>query len=312
MLLSLTRYVISGRTGMSARKRKKRSHGSPAGGAVSSWGRTDVGRKREKKEDSFLVDSSLMLYVVADGMGGHAGGGTASRMAVKTVHSTVQEARQGGVFPSEAGEIEHPAITELLGKSISKASGRIHEASARNPDLHGMGTTVTTILFHGPRCYVGHVGDSRLYRLRDGVFEQLTEDHSLVAEQVKAGFITAEEAQLSRFRNIITRSVGFESQVEADTFSADVRPGDVCLMCSDGLTGMVSDDEIEHVMKHSRLRDAADLLVAMANRAGGEDNITVVLLRNKGHLGRSAARKHRSAAKRRRRTRGANKGKTGR
>ncbi len=280
---------------------------------MSSWGRTDVGRKREKNEDSFLVDSSLMLYVVADGMGGHAGGGTASRMAIKTVHSTVQEARrQGGVFPSEAGEIEHPAITELLGKSISKASGGIHEASARTPALHGMGTTVTTIMFHGPRCYVGHVGDSRLYRLRDGVFEQLTEDHSLVAEQVKAGFITAEEAHFSRFRNIITRSVGFESQVEADTFSADVRPGDVFLMCSDGLTGMVSDDDIEHVLKHSRMREAADLLVAMANRAGGEDNITVVLMRYKGDLGRAAAPKRRRAATGRRRTRGASKGKTDR
>ena len=142
-----------------------------------------------------------------------------------------------------------------------------------------MGTTVTQVLTHGRRAYVAHVGDSRLYRLRNGKFEQLTEDHSLVNEQVKAGFITSEEAQHSRFRNIITRSVGFESEVVADTQSLTMKPADIFLICSDGLTGMVEDDEILKTIKKTRLSHAPARLVNLANQAGGEDNVTVVVLR---------------------------------
>lgn len=274
--------------------RKRRGLWTRAGGAVSSWARSDVGRKREKNEDNFLADPSLMLYCVADGMGGHAGGETASRMAVETVHRTVRLARQNGsVFPADAGNQEVPEVLELLQRAVSEASRRIYDASSQNPDLHGMGTTVTLVQVLGTRIYVAHVGDSRLYRLRDNRFEQLSEDHSLVAEQVRAGFITAEEAQFSRFRNIITRSVGFESQVKADTFSVAVRQGDVFVLCSDGLTGMVSDEEIERVLKSNRLVSAADHLVNLANRAGGEDNITLVVLRYKGGAGRAVARGHR-------------------
>jgi protein phosphatase len=126
---------------------------------------------------------------------------------------------------------------------------------------------------------VAHVGDSRLYRLRNSKFEQLTEDHSLVNEQVKAGFITSEEAQHSRFRNIITRSVGFESEVTADTLSLVMQPADIFLLCSDGLTGMVEDDEIQEAVKQARLSQAPARLVDLANRAGGEDNVTVVVMR---------------------------------
>jgi PPM family protein phosphatase len=277
---------------MRSRPGKRRS--SPArprvGGMVSSWARTSVGRRREKNEDSHLADPSLMLYMVADGMGGHAGGETASRMAVDIVHRSVAARRTDlGVFPASAARIEQPGILGVLGEAVREASQAIFEASSLNLELAGMGTTATVALFFGPRIYVGHVGDSRLYRQRDGRLEQLTEDHSLVAEQVKAGFITAEEAQFSRFRNIITRSVGFESNVSADTFSVAVRPGDLFLLCSDGLTGMVSDEEIGQALRRRAPGRACDELVELANRHGGEDNITLVLLRYKGPRGGASA-----------------------
>lgn len=278
-------------------KKKRRSS---AGGTVSSWSRSDVGRKREKNEDSYLVDPSMMLYVVADGMGGHAGGATASRMAVQTVHGVVRAALQAGdAFPVEPPNGEHAPLLEVLDAAVREASKRIHETSIRDPKLHGMGTTATLTMFLGSRIYVAHVGDSRLYRLRKGVFEQLTEDHSLVAEQVKAGFITSEEAQFSRFRNIITRSVGFEAQVTADTFSVAVQLGDVFIICSDGLTGMVSDEQIHAELGGQRLQNAASNLISQANRAGGDDNITLVLMRYKGELGKSVARTHRRGARKR-------------
>lgn len=284
---------------MPRRKAKPRPR---AGGSVSAWARSDVGRRREKNEDHYLIDPSLLLFLVADGMGGHAGGETASRMAVDTVHRAVGQARRrDGLLPVEADAAEHAEVLEVMQDAVRQASRRIFEASARKPALHGMGTTLTSALVLGPRIYVAHVGDSRMYRLRDGRFEQLTEDHSLVAEQVRAGFITEEEAQFSRFRNIITRSVGFESQVDADTFSVAVQEGDVFLLCSDGLTGMVDEAVIEQTLKQQRMQRASEHLVDLANRAGGEDNITVVLLRYKGGSGRSVARRHRRSVGKHRR-----------
>ncbi len=278
---------------MAGRRRKIRQNMSSTMGRVSSWARTDVGRKREKNEDNYLEDSSLMLYGVADGMGGHAGGETASLMAVQTIHRWIRHARsQGNIIPAEPENVEYTDVLTLLERAVSEASSRIFEASTRNPALRGMGTTVTVSMFLGPRLYVAHVGDSRLYRFRDGKFEQLTDDHSLVAEQVRAGFLTEEEAQYSRFRNIITRSVGFENEINADLFSVALLPGDVFLVCSDGLTGMVSDGEIRHVLATQRLNLAAAHLIDLANRAGGEDNITLVLTRYKGHYGSRVSREH--------------------
>lgn len=258
--------------------------------------------KRERNEDSVLADSNLKLYVVADGMGGHAGGAIASQMAVATVRSAIQDAWHKGEIAPDASNTEQPNVLRLLDRSIREASRRIFDASSSSTELHGMGTTVTLTLFLGKRCYVAHVGDSRLYRIRNGSgMEQMTEDHSLVAEQVKAGFITAEEAQYSRFRNIITRSVGFESSVSADTFSLPTEEGDVFLMCSDGLTGMVTDEGIEEILGCKTLREALNELIDLANRNGGEDNISLVLLRFKGNRGRAGSRLFRRLEARRKR-----------
>ncbi|MBW2701503.1 MAG: Stp1/IreP family PP2C-type Ser/Thr phosphatase [Deltaproteobacteria bacterium] len=265
-------------------KKKFKGERNPrVAGLVSSWAGSDVGMKREKNEDSFFADSNLMTYVVADGMGGHAAGEMASQLAVEVLRQTVREARGStSALRLASDKRESPEILQFLQEAVSAASHRIKETANANPALEGMGTTVTMMLFSGARGYVGHVGDSRLYRMRNGKVDQLTEDHSLVNEQIKAGFITPEEAQFSRYRNIITRSVGFESDVQADTFSVIAQPGDIFLLCSDGLTGMVLDDELGEVLNKTPLEDAVPELIHRANRHGGDDNITVVLLQYKG------------------------------
>jgi serine/threonine protein phosphatase PrpC len=264
----------------SQKRRRIKSTTTKKGDKTSCWARTDLGLKRELNEDSYLADSNISLFIVADGMGGHAGGNIASKMSVDIIRQRVREARKAGVlFSKDAIDNESPAVLKMLEESIKEASARIFEKSDRQPELAGMGTTVTLMLTHGKRAYVAHVGDSRLYRLRNGKFEQMTEDHSLVNEQVKAGFITSEEAQHSRFRNIITRSVGFESEVNADTMSLVMNPADIFLICSDGLTGMIEDDEIHKTIRKTRLSQAPSRLVDLANRAGGEDNVTVVVLK---------------------------------
>lgn len=289
----------------SQKRRRKKTATSKTGIKTSCWARTDLGLKRELNEDSYLADSNINLFIVADGMGGHAGGNIASKMSVDIIRKRVREARKAGVlFSRDAIDNESPAVLKMLEESIKEASAKIFDKSDKQPELAGMGTTVTLVLTHGKRAYVAHVGDSRLYRIRDGKFEQLTEDHSLVNEQVKAGFITSEEAQHSRFRNIITRSVGFESEVNADTQSLEMKPADVFLICSDGLTGMVEDDEIHAAFKKTRLSQAPARLVDLANRAGGEDNVTVVVLKyGDGDHDRRAAKPRKKKQNTRRRAR---------
>jgi len=227
------------------KRRKRTSVTKRSVGRISQWAKTDVGLKREINEDSFLADSDLSLFIVADGMGGHAGGDTASRIAVEVIRDRVLTARQAQeVFTKKAGREESPIILQLLSQAIRNASEKIFLLSNQSAELTGMGTTTTVMLVHGTRGYVAHVGDSRLYQLRNKEFKQLTEDHSLVNEQIKAGFITEEEAQHSRFRNIITRSVGFEKEVTVDTFSMMIKNRDIFLLCSDGLTSMVNYPEI--------------------------------------------------------------------
>lgn len=244
-----------------------------------SFGQTDVGMRRDHNEDSYLVDDDQLLYVVADGMGGHAGGEMASKIAVSQIGEYVST-EMAAVLNGKAykGPIEqHPALM-ILPNAVKSACAKIYQTAQEMPDLHGMGTTVTTVGFVDSYAFFAHVGDSRAYLVRDGHIEQLSEDHSLVNEQLKAGLITEEQARMSRFKNIITRSVGFEEDVAVDTMVVPTQPGDLYLLCSDGLANLASAIEMRDMSYDNFLRDVPQRLIDLANDRGGDDNITVVMI----------------------------------
>jgi PPM family protein phosphatase len=223
---------------------------------------TDVGRQRQSNEDSYLEREPV--FAVADGMGGARAGEVASRMAVEA-------------FESAGGSEGHE---EQLRGVAREANRRIYEMAQSDSEHAGMGTTLTAAMVTGREVAVGHVGDSRLYRLRDGKLERLTEDHSLVEELVRQGRITPEEAETHPQRSIITRALGPEPDVDVETFTHTGRDGDVYLICSDGLSGMVPEEEMAAILSESlSLKEAAYRLVDAANQNGGKDNITVVLFR---------------------------------
>ncbi len=231
---------------------------------------SDVGKKRDHNEDSFLVEDALGLYAVADGMGGHQGGERASKLALETLAEKVA-----------APEPEHPERSDslqVLREATQAAGAAIFQAAQANEHLHGMGTTLTTLWFQRGRAYLAHVGDSRAYLCRDGRVQQLSDDHSWVSEQVRAGMMTEDEAKESKFRHIITRSVGFENEVQVDGAAIPVQPGDCFVLCSDGLSNYLEGDELARVMQTRFYRDIPRLLVDMANDRGGDDNVTVVLI----------------------------------
>ncbi len=245
--------------------------------------RTDVGRVRKKNQDCLAVVSQEALggradglFMVADGMGGHAGGEIASRVAVETVPAVVMEelARCNGHVPPDA-------MSGALREAMSAANEAVWKQGRANPELRGMGTTCVAILARGATAAVGNVGDSRAYLLRGGRLRQLTADHSLVQEQVRAGGMTADEARESRFRNVITRGIGLAGSVAPDVELVELEEGDTLLLCSDGLSGMVRDAEIARILQATPdAQEACDLLVDAANRGGGEDNISVVVVRH--------------------------------
>ncbi|WP_242395460.1 Stp1/IreP family PP2C-type Ser/Thr phosphatase [Anaeromyxobacter oryzisoli] len=247
---------------------------------IAASGQTDVGQRRDHNEDAYLVDPDLKLFVVADGMGGHAGGGTASRLAVETIREAVGQARERDprLFESPAGVEESP-IPDVLRRAVEAACERIFQTAQAEPELTGMGTTVTAALVEGAGAYVAHVGDSRCYLVRGGRIYQISEDHSLVNEQLKAGAISAEEAKHSRFKNIITRSVGFEPKVQVDLMGVELQEDDALVICCDGLSNLVDDPEILQVVEETSLDDAPARLIALANARGGDDNITVIVIR---------------------------------
>ncbi len=229
---------------------------------VEQYAVTDTGRQRRANEDSLLARSPL--FVVADGMGGAQAGEVASRIAVESFQPGVAGARP---------ELELAALAH-------SANARIYELSHANAAQAGMGTTLTAVYVGEHEVAIAHVGDSRAYCLRDGVLLRLTDDHSLVDELLRQGQLTPEEAVEHPQRSVITRALGPEGTVDVDTRSVHARTGDVYLLCSDGLTTMLSEDEIAALLRqHAPLRDAGEALVAAANAAGGRDNITVVLLR---------------------------------
>jgi protein phosphatase len=247
--------------------------------SIQARGITDVGQRRDHNEDAFLVDEGVGLFIVADGMGGHAGGGTASTLAVETIRSAVAHARKHEPERFGAAGADDTRVPDLLRHAVEEACAVIFRTAQGDPDLAGMGTTVTSVLVDGRTAFVAHVGDSRCYLLRDGRIYQVSEDHSLVNEQLKAGAISADEAKTSRFRNIITRSVGFEQHVVVDLMGLDLEQGDALVVCCDGLSNLVDDPEILSIVEESPIDLAPGRLVALANDRGGDDNITVIVVR---------------------------------
>ncbi len=247
---------------------------------VVSAGQTDVGRKRSHNEDSYLIDDEIHLYVVADGMGGHAGGGTASRIAVETIDRELRSSWQSrdSAFRARATLQDSP-LPEVLRGAVEKACFAIFSAAQDDPRLQGMGTTVISLLVKDDHALFAHVGDSRAYLVRGDLIQQISEDHSLVNEQIKAGMITAEEAKHSRYKNIITRSVGFEEEVQVDVMGLVTEPGDTFILCSDGLANMVEDHELRDLVLKYPLKELPQRLIDLANERGGDDNITAIVVR---------------------------------
>ena len=237
-----------------------------------------MGRVREENEDSHLIAGELGLYVVADGMGGHLGGKMASRLAVEAMNDEVEGVHHAIVEGAVVEPLEQSPVPKLLADAVRKACNRIYEAAQADPELQGMGTTVTAMLLIGDRAFIAHVGDSRCYLQRGDRIIQITDDHSLVNEQIKAGLITREQARASRLKNIITRSVGFERDVAVDTFALPVLVGDKFLICSDGLANFVDDTEIGLALATLELEEVPERMINLANERGGDDNITVVCL----------------------------------
>lgn len=247
---------------------------------IRGWGLSDVGRKRQHNEDSFLCNDELSLYAVADGMGGHLGGERASRMAVEIVERHVGQVVSRWTaedWEKADAEESHPAL-QLVREAIIEADRNIFDIGMADPSVAGMGTTLTVVLFRGDRAFIGHVGDSRAYLYRNGNAQQLTEDHSWIQEQVRAGLLSPEEARESRFRNIITRSVGFEPSVEPDLREVRVEPGDCVVICSDGLSNYLSLEDLGHTLTTAFYRNAPKTFIGMANDRGGDDNITCVAI----------------------------------
>ena len=219
--------------------------------------RTDVGRVRSGNEDSFMVEEPL--FAVADGMGGHQGGEVASNLALETLAPVAA----GGDLP----------------ETVRKANREVFRKASEDPNLSGMGTTLTAILADGDEFRVAHIGDSRLYLLRDGELQRLTTDHTVVERLVTEGRLTAEEAEMHPQRSILTKALGVDEEIEPDDDRVSVRPGDRLLLCSDGLTGMVGEPDIQSLLaSNTEPQAAADALVEAANQAGGQDNITSVVI----------------------------------
>jgi protein phosphatase len=250
---------------------------------LEAWGATDVGLKRRLNEDVFLVDEDLGLYLVADGMGGHAAGEVASRLAADEIIRAFSDhaSLQNETWP-EHWNMARSAAANLLIDSILAGHERVTRAVSRDSNLKGMGTTVVAAV-HPPNSrtlIVCHVGDSRAYRLREGEFTLLTDDHSWVHEQVAAGFLTEEAARSHPLKNVVTQALGGSTDPRVDNLETEVVQGDLYLLCSDGLNSMLTDEEIAELLGvHGSLEEVAMRLIAAANERGGNDNISVVLLR---------------------------------
>ena len=242
---------------------------------------TDTGRVRDHNEDAVGNNQSLGLAVLADGMGGHRGGEVASAITVSTVLDTLAEklkdVKHREIDETNATSLESMAVND----AIAQANANVFASSKENAHYRGMGTTVVVLLFHDDRFTVAHVGDSRLYRYRDGKLDQMTIDHSLTQELLDNGFYTAEQAEQSMNKHLVTRAIGIEESVQIDVREDNTQPGDIYLLCSDGLTDMINDNCICQTIRDNEddLEKIAVELIRESNKAGGKDNISTILAR---------------------------------
>jgi len=227
-------------------------------------GKTDKGLVRKENEDAFCIEKDLGFLAIADGMGGHASGEVASKMAIEILRDSVK--KEGETLP------------DRLNSGVKLANKTIYDASRSQSQLNGMGTTLTAVQLDGNRLSIAHVGDSRVYLIRGGVIEQITDDHTIVSEQVAQGRMTREEAARSDMRNILSRALGIAPEVDVDIEALTVSEGDQFVLCSDGLSELISDDEILSEVQSSKKPEiVCDELVNLAIQRGGEDNITVIV-----------------------------------
>ena len=248
---------------------------------VKGYGLTHVGRQRQHNEDAFLVEDDARLFLVADGMGGHAAGEIASRIAVDSITEFILHTKEDdGTWPHAYDE-HYKRSTNRLMAAVRLANTRVLEAMRKDARLRGMGTTVVACLADEVTMSVAHVGDSRAYLVRAGQLKRITNDHSWVFEQVQAGMLTEAEAEKHPLRNVITRALGGALSVSPDATEIETQPGDVYLLCSDGLTGMVPEEEILRVVTQAGddLERACQQLIDTANERGGLDNVTAILVR---------------------------------
>jgi serine/threonine protein phosphatase PrpC len=252
--------------------------------ALEIFSQTDPGMVRSHNEDSVACEPACGLAVLADGMGGYNAGEVASGIAVSVVATEVSH-RLLNASPVEISENGGEELgIALLRENIQKANASIFHAAQSQPQYAGMGTTIVSALFYDNRVAVGHVGDSRMYRLRGEELETITHDHSLLQEQLDSGMISIEDARMSKNKNLVTRAVGIDAHVDSEIHVHDVLVGDIYLLCSDGLNDMVEDDDIQATLfaLQSNLPLAASQLIQMANDNGGRDNISVILVKVKG------------------------------
>jgi serine/threonine protein phosphatase PrpC len=247
---------------------------------LEAYATTDAGPVRENNEDNFLVDEDSGFFIVADGMGGHAAGEIASKLAV----DAIRELLQGGFDPDEtqlarAVDNEDDLLRERLRYAMNQASARIRREAALQPAWEGMGTTVAVLLVEQDQAHVAHVGDSRIYLWRDGVLSRLTRDHTVVQDEIDSGRLTPEMARKVHHRNYLTQSVGYHGPVEPETATRPLLPGDVFLLCSDGVTDPLDDPDLARICATTDYPLLAETLVREALAAGAQDNVTAVTVR---------------------------------
>lgn len=250
-------------------------------GKIEVAGKTDVGSVRDHNEDAISTEISLGLAILADGMGGHRGGEVASAITVSTISETLAKKLktipESSIDEATGYSLESTAVHD----AVMLANTNVFASSNENAHYRGMGTTVVVVLFYDNRFTVAHVGDSRLYRIRDGILEQVTRDHSLMQELIDRGFYTQEQARKSLNKNLVTRAIGIEENVVVDIQEDVAQTNDIYLLCSDGLSDMIEDSLIHEIIKRNTgdLEKAVTELIKEANQHGGKDNISVILMR---------------------------------